>query len=220
MLYMLQDGVAERLVNFVQAGGTLVDTYLTGLVDKSDLVFLGGTLGPLKDLLGIEVEETDGPLDHSPQTIRMTDYILRSANYPVKQYADTVHLHGASVLAIYEQDYYAGSPAITVNQFGKGKAYYLAVRGDDRFLLEFHSLLVENLGLERAISHPLPRSVTAQVRKTDTEKFKFLLNFGQAPQIVRMDGLDGRDALSGEILGDEIRLPGFGFRILKQANKV
>ena len=33
MLYMVRPGVAERLEAFVKAGGTVVTTYLTGMVD-------------------------------------------------------------------------------------------------------------------------------------------------------------------------------------------
>ncbi len=134
MLYMLLPGVAEKLSAFVQAGGTLVTTYLTGLVDQSDLVFLGGAPGPLKALLGIWVEETDVLFDHHPQSIQPVKGTFSATSYPVKQYADIVHLNGAEVVAVYEQDFYAGSPAITVNQFGAGQAYYLAGRQDDEFL--------------------------------------------------------------------------------------
>ena len=72
MLYMLQDGVAERLTQFVENGGTLITTYLTGLVDKSDLVFMGEAPAPLKALLGIWVEETDVLFDHQAQTVCFT----------------------------------------------------------------------------------------------------------------------------------------------------
>ncbi len=64
MLYMLQEGVAARLNAYVQAGGTVVTTYLTGLVNQNDLVFMGGSPGPLTDLLGLWVEETDVLFEH------------------------------------------------------------------------------------------------------------------------------------------------------------
>ncbi len=60
MLYMIRPGVSERLEQFVRAGGTLVTTNRTGLVDENDLCFLGGFPGPLRRLLGIWAEETDG----------------------------------------------------------------------------------------------------------------------------------------------------------------
>ncbi|UCC54834.1 MAG: beta-galactosidase [Anaerolineaceae bacterium] len=220
MLYLLQEGVAEWLCEYVQAGGTLVTTYLTGVVNQSDLVFMGGSPGPLKDLLGIWVEETDVLFDHHQQTIQLTNKTLSGANYPVKQYADIVHSQGAEVFAVYEQDFYAGSPAITVNQFGKGRAYYLAARYDDSFLTDFYGWLGKMLGLKSAIAHPLPRGVTAQVRTKDTEKFIFLLNFEPIPQTVKLDVPAAVDALSEQVITGAFTIAGYGFRILKLARGI
>ena len=59
MLYMVREGVGERITKFVKNGGTFVATYLTGLVDDNDLCFLGGFPGPLREVLGIWDEEID-----------------------------------------------------------------------------------------------------------------------------------------------------------------
>ncbi len=217
MLYMLQDGVAEQLSDFVAAGGTLVATYLTGLVNQSDLVFLDGTLGPLQELLGIGIVETDVLFDHDQQSIQPTEVRFSRTNYPIIKYADIVRLQGAEALAIYEQDFYAGSPALTVNKFGRGQAYYLAARFNDQFLTDFYGWLGQKLNLETAVTQPLPSGVTAQVRPTDTEKFIFLLNFKPTPQIVRIDEPAIVDAISGQTIAAEIALAGYGWRILKQS---
>ena len=59
MLYMVRPGVAERIAAFVEAGGTFVATYWSGIVDENDLCFLGGFPGPLREVLGIWAEEID-----------------------------------------------------------------------------------------------------------------------------------------------------------------
>ncbi|MDI5791639.1 beta-galactosidase trimerization domain-containing protein [Bacillus licheniformis] len=48
MLYMLKEGTAERIEQFVQNGGTFVATYWSGIVDENDLTFLGGFPGGLR----------------------------------------------------------------------------------------------------------------------------------------------------------------------------
>ncbi len=53
MLYMVRDGFAARAEAFVASGGHLVTTYWTGIVNESDLCYLGGFPGPLRNLLGI-----------------------------------------------------------------------------------------------------------------------------------------------------------------------
>ena len=45
MLYMYRAGVAEKLRAFVENGGTLVTTYWSGVVNDTDLCFLGGFPG-------------------------------------------------------------------------------------------------------------------------------------------------------------------------------
>ena len=60
MLYMLRPTVAERLKQFVAAGGTLVTTYGTGYVNENDLCWLGGFPGDgLMEVTGVWAEEMD-----------------------------------------------------------------------------------------------------------------------------------------------------------------
>ena len=53
------------------AGGHLVTTYFSGIVDENDHVWLGGYPGALRDLLGIRIEEF-GPLLDGEQRRRWT----------------------------------------------------------------------------------------------------------------------------------------------------
>ena len=53
MLYMIRPGVGESLKRFVERGGQLLATYLTGYVDENQLNFLGGFPGDgLTELFG------------------------------------------------------------------------------------------------------------------------------------------------------------------------
>ncbi|GAE92233.1 beta-galactosidase [Gracilibacillus boraciitolerans JCM 21714] len=49
-------------------------------------------------------------------------------------------------------DFYAGRPALTVNNFGEGKAYYIASRNDHAFQQAFYQQLADKLELKRAIA--------------------------------------------------------------------
>ena len=60
MLYLLQPKAAENLKSYVEGGGCLIATYLTGYVDEHTLCYLGGFPGDgLKDLFGVYSEEID-----------------------------------------------------------------------------------------------------------------------------------------------------------------
>jgi beta-galactosidase len=58
-LHLVKPGTAERLTRYVEAGGILVLTYLSGWVNETDLVFEGGFPGPLRPLAGVWAEELD-----------------------------------------------------------------------------------------------------------------------------------------------------------------
>ena len=57
VLYMVKEGMDPALEAFVENGGTLVTTYMSGIVGQSDNVYLGGYPGPLRRLTGVWVEE-------------------------------------------------------------------------------------------------------------------------------------------------------------------
>jgi beta-galactosidase len=120
----------------VSAGGTLVCTYWSGIVEEHDLCFLGGFPGPLRPLLGIRAEEIDALYPGQRNRIAMNkrNALGLTGSFEVRDLCDLVHLETAEALATYEQDFYAGRPAVTVNGFGNGRAFYLAARTEERFL--------------------------------------------------------------------------------------
>ena len=118
-------------------------------------------------------------------------------------------------MAIYEEDFYAGLPAVTVNGYGKGKAYYVAARFGADFMADFYGWLGDELGLETAVSSPLPNGVNAQVRQTENEKFIFLMNFNASSQTIQLDTDDHIDVFTGDPVVDEINLPPYGLHILR-----
>ena len=73
MLYMVRGDLGQRLTAFVKNGGTLVGTYCSGLVDANDLCFLGGFPGPLREVFGILVEESDALADGIVRHVETVD---------------------------------------------------------------------------------------------------------------------------------------------------
>ncbi|MGI5885588.1 MAG: beta-galactosidase [Candidatus Spyradocola sp.] len=201
--YMLRGDFALRVDEFVQAGGTFVTTYGTGYVDENDLCILGGFPGPLKKTLGIWAEEIDvlmpGMENHAT---------LDGTRYALTDYAELIHPEGAQVLSTYEEDFYAGMPALTVNTRGKGKAYYIAARFSPAFLDAFYGKLLSE---EEIPQHDLPAGVTIATRTDGETNYAFVLNF--APE-ARQVKLTGADFFTGEEVSD-FALPAHGFRILK-----
>ena len=92
--------------------------------------------------------------------------------------AALMHLEGATVLATFAEDFYSGQPAVTVNTFGKGRAYFLGTRLDAQARSAFYAKVLDRAGaIEPIIDAELPPGVTAQLRGAGNEAFVFLLNF-------------------------------------------
>ena len=127
MLYLLQNGAAENLRRYVQGGGVLIGTYLTGYVDENTCCWLGGFPGGgLAEVFGLVSEEIDTLYPKDGNTAVFTD----GAQSAVRDFAEVLRLQGAVPLAAYGSDYYAGTPAVTEHGFGRGCAYYAAARLD------------------------------------------------------------------------------------------
>jgi beta-galactosidase len=215
MLYMLRPGVAERLTAFVEAGGTLVTSYWTGIVDENDLCHLGGFPGPLRPLLGIWAEEIDALYDGETNTVvpglRASRWL--SGEYQARELCELIHAETAKVIATYGQDFYAGRPALTVNDFGRGQAWYVASRNDRAFADNFLGGLAVELELAAPLAARPAEGVEVQVRSDGEREFVFLLNFTTAEQTVEL-GRGGTDLLSGELVGATVGLAPYGVRVV------
>ncbi len=204
-LYMLKDGTIEAIENYVKNGGNFVATYLTGIVDKDDLCYLGGfPAGKLKDVFGIRCEETDS----------LPEGMTNSVAYSGKEYTainicDVIHADTAKVLGNYQSDFYAGTPAVTMNEYGKGKAYYVAFAENGDFAQTLVTEIASNLNLDSS-AIKLKEGVTARQRGDYT----FIFNFADTEQTVTLDK-EYTDVVSGEKLTGEITLPLCGYLIIK-----
>ncbi len=227
MLYMLRPGVAERLTQWVRAGGTLVTTYWSGLADENDLCFLGGFPGPLREVLGLWIEETDTLHAHQRNTIRVESQVEApelnfAGEFEAREYCDLIHPETARVLASYTRDFYAGRAALTVNDFGAGQAYYIASRNESRFQNEFLGALAQKLGLKPALNAELPVGVVAQKRIGETHQYVWILNFSGQTQTWNLqdDGFEVFSAKKWQILNrdTEQTLSSNGVTILRRCN--
>jgi beta-galactosidase len=220
MLYMLKPGVAERLAAFVKAGGTLVLTYLSGIVNETNLVFRGGWPGGgLRAMAGIWAEEIDSLGENPTQRIVAApgNALGMSGAHPVREYCERVHAEGATVLATFESDFYAGMPALTVNRLGGGRVYYLAARpAEDPLLDGFTRGLVQELGLARNLDVELPEGVTVQKRTGGGRTFLFLHNAAAAEKRLDLGGRRLVDVSDGETLSGSVVLPAFASRVVER----
>lgn len=178
MLYLYRTGIETKLKSFVEHGGTLVGTYWSGIVDQSDLCFLGGTPGNMMDVYGLRSEEIDALYDN--QNNRTT---WNNKTYQITELCDIVKLNNALPLAFYESDFYSGKPVLSCNSYGDGIAYYIAAKLEDEFYQDFYDKLVKDCGIQKAVDGILPYGVTASLRKGE-KNISIIQNYNTFPATV------------------------------------
>ncbi len=185
MLYSISDSTTKSLVEYVSSGGTLLCTYLTALTDQNSLVFDEGYLSPLREVLGIWSEEIDALPEGKHIHIRTGTEQLQD-RFAASDFCELIHLTTAEAIAWYDEEFYAGRPAATVNKFGNGKAIYVASRNEQRFTNQLFSALIEELEINKH-ANQLPEGVTRQVRYGDQVEYHFYLNASPDSKIVETD---------------------------------
>ncbi len=219
MLYMIKPGVAERLTAFVKNGGTLLGTFLTGIADENDLCFLGGWPGAgLQELFGVWAEEIDYLYDdESIRIIPMpgNDFGM-SGTFKTSHVCDILHKTTARVLVNFGDDFYAGKPALTVNDVGSGQAYYLSTFPEDRFITTLFKNLIGKLKLTKAFGVDLPAGVTAQLRTDGTKEFIFLLNFNKTEVPIELSGRRYIDIVTDRKISGSVVVPPYGSMVLER----
>ena len=208
MLYLASEATIARLKQFTAEGGTLVMTYISGIVNEHDLTYLGGWHQDLQDIFGINPVETDTLY---PSDRNSVQYGNRS--YQLIDYATVMENRSATAEGTYEADFYAGTPAVTSNRYEKGQAYYIGARLEEQFHRDFYQGLISNLSLKPVLPIAHGPGVSIQVRQDEGANYAFVMNFTEQEQSVSIDAA-AKDLVTGEDLSGELTLAKYEVRIL------
>lgn len=218
MLYMLRGGISEKLKKFAEDGGTLVITYWSGIVNDTDLCWLGGFPGDgLTELTGICSEEIDTlrPEDGNKLAIETSSETegFRS-EYSLSSYCDLIDSAGAEVLGKYGSDFYKGKAAFTVNKYGKGKVYYIASVAEDAFYDDLYNKLLSETGLLPLVRQ-LPHNVYISDRTADDNTKRYIIqNFNTEDKTIEMT-VPMTD-IESSVKAVSFTIPAYGTLVLRQ----
>lgn len=174
MQYLFHEGFTQKVRKYVEAGGTFVMTYWSGVVDETDRCYLGGRPYDLMDVFGLRAEEIDGLYDWESNSFVSAD---GEEKYTCKYLCDIVKPTTAEILYTYGKDFYAGTPAATVNRFGKGKAYYICADVEEKFYDDFYRQLVADQDVERIYKEDIPSGVEVTGRCGCDHDYIFIQNY-------------------------------------------
>ncbi|MFJ9853391.1 beta-galactosidase [Streptomyces sp. NPDC101150] len=221
-LYLLTARDAARLAAYVRGGGHLVVSFFSGIVDEHDRVHAGGYPAPLRELLGLRVEEF-WPLDAGRRVAVGDGPYTGSADL----WSEAIDLEGAEALACFMDGELAGRPAVTRHAYGRGTVWYVGTRLEPALLRALLDDVREAAGVAPVLPG-LPAGVQATVR-ADPEgrygRFTFLLNHrAEAVEVALPAPMTDVLAAAGTASGaapppaDRITLPGLGVAVLTEAD--
>lgn len=206
VLHVVPDALAKELTGYVAGGGHLVTTYFSGIVDENDHAHLGGYPGPLRDLLGIRIEEfapllpgESAALDDGSTGTLWSDRI------------EVTDPEGVEVWASYRTGELAGRPAVTRrgHDTGTGSAAYVSTRLGPDGLTPLLARLLAAAGVTAELPEPVRGKVELTVRTHGDDAYWFLINRTDEP--VDLTGVEG-EPLTGEIAP----LPARGVAVLRR----
>jgi beta-galactosidase len=212
-LNLLSAGEADRLKLYVQNGGTLVGTFNTGLVNAHNIVPDTGYPNDMTDMFGLEVLEFDPIPPGEENHLNFKGAFPTSHLHPARLWCDIIEPKGCQILATYAKDFYAGRPAVTMNNFGLGKAIYIGTMSHQHFYNDLVLWLRQMCGLQPLLK--VPENVEVSMRQKEGTRVFFLLNHQNTP--VRIQFYKPmHDFLTGNTFSGNYDLPPHGVLVLDE----
>lgn len=180
-MYVTDPIIADRLKDFVKKGGTVILTNRSGVKDKNNNCIMAPLPTCYCDLVGAHVEEYD-PIGGSHNRVRFHN----GEEYDCTHWCDILVSESAKVLACYAGDFYNGKPAVTVNGYGDGKAYYIGTVCEKTFYYNLIKNILDDMGI--SYYKDLPDGVEITVRKGESSSARFVFNNTAIQQAFEFDG--------------------------------
>ncbi len=169
-VYLVSDEAAANLSAYVEAGGTLVMSFFSGIVDPFEHIRLGGYPEPFRRLLGLEVVDWFPLADDEKVKIKFADGAQSHGDI----WSELITPAGAEVLAHFSGSTLDGHPAVTSHRFGEGRAIYIATRPERAAMARILGAAITEAGVKPVLEAPPGVSVVR--RSGPRSSLLFLLN--------------------------------------------
>lgn len=192
---IIKDSEIEDIRRYVENGGTLVLTFRSGGRDEYNRVLPLALPGVFKDMAGIKAVEFDA--------LRRAVNIQGKINGMANIWCDIIEPDTAEVICTYGNEYYKGKAAITANNYGKGRVYYVGCDLDDEAMKQLAQIIAQGAGVDM-IEAP------SGVEIVQRDEYRILLNHNEN----RVNtGIKGKSLIS-DVDFDGI-LEGYGAEFIK-----
>lgn len=179
--YVMDESSAKALREYVRGGGTVLMTAYSAKVDEHGLWFDTPLPGRLSDVFGLK---TNAFYDSNEINFELDGKVVQTHSHRY----EVLEPSTAKVIAQFTMEK-VKSPALTVNMFGKGKAFYLATESDAAAMAPVLDYLYSLTGVQRGPQ--TPEGVFARVVDGRT----LYVNTTEAEQTISIKG-QKRDVLT------------------------
>ena len=206
--YLLGADDAANLTRYVEAGGTLVVSFFSAIVDENDAVHPGGFAAPLRDALGLVVEEFL-PLREDARHAVQWSGAASATTLSADAWQEDLVIASAEVRGTYVDGPGAGKPAITRNAHGAGHGWYISTRLDAAGLRAVMTDVYADAGVAPA-AHP--EGLEVVVRRGHAADFAVAINHRDEPAAFAATGVE---LLSEVAVDGELVVPAGGVAVVR-----
>ncbi|PRO67007.1 beta-galactosidase [Alkalicoccus urumqiensis] len=171
--FLTKKDVNDRLRAFAENGGTIIFTYRTGVKDEDNIVTEETLPGAMRELCGVEVHEYDSLRAERTASIRGTGGALAGREGRSHVWCDFLEPLSAEVLAEYEDEWFDGRAAVTRNEYGNGRVYYIGTGLEEDMLEPLYASIFEEAGCRMQKQQPGIETVR---RTSGTHEYLIVLN--------------------------------------------
>lgn len=206
-LYAAPDDLLLRLKQYVKDGGVLAATFKTGFANENVKVSCEVQPHILRECLGLAYDQFT-----FPKKVGLRGEIaLPDGSEEARVFMELLRPQEAKVLAGYDHREWKHYAAVTRNEYGKGKAYYIGCMTSERVLRNIFKRALT----DAKVPYPEDISFPVIVRKGINDfgkKICFYLNYSAGEQVVSLSGT-GIDLLTQEKVQGTMTIPAWGVRV-------
>lgn len=205
-LHLMTEADAAVLTAWIASGGTALVTFSTAIVDENDRVYTGGYAGPLREALGLHIEEF-APV--APDAA-----LALSDGSTARLWSERSRATTARVEASFADGPAEGMPALTRNAWGDGTAHYLATLLSDADYRDLVARLAAEAGVApAALAQPGTADLEIVRRRGESTSYLFVINHGETDVHVDSDGVD---LVTGASVAGHVTVPAGAVRIIRE----
>jgi|LSQX01.1.fsa_nt_gb beta-galactosidase len=197
---ILSDRSKEILKQYVEGGGTLIATWLTGIKGPDNTASRSSVPSGLTDLFGMRVGEVDPVYPEIKSQMRIVG--ANGTTFINEVWTECLELLTARPLIIYNDSFRKGECAASVNNFGNGIAYYFGTVPPDEALIPMVEQICRKAGLV-ALPFDISEGIESVTLYVNDQPVWFVFNVLESTTVLNINEecltLPAGKALSGKV---------------------